>query len=330
MSERNTAFTQAYVGLYEQLSSDTGAYEATAKALAELLKSRIHNQSIVAGEIGSGTGNSSIAFLKFLPIKSLWAIEPSDFIRSAQGKFYNIPEQLSPFSPPEYMAKMRKRAEKYKEKVHLVRAVGENIPLRPESMDAVLCCESFHWLRAEKALPEIYRILKPGGYLLLDESGYQIDMGEPINNIHVTKHPLFKTFQMHLNQLLVQRGLIPKATSPEAGYLFTVKGLRELVRKYGFKAFPVKDTKPDRFTKVPYSFEQVKSVTYNAARMVIAGMQTAGKLLKDATPEDLEEVVTEAVRMTELEDKDAIWTKNKYAETFAAFIFQKQEEATAF
>ena len=56
-------------------------------------------------------------------------------------------------------------------------AVGtaEAIPLAPASVDAVLVGTAFHWFDTERALPEIARVLRPGGllavlYNLVDDS----------------------------------------------------------------------------------------------------------------------------------------------------------------
>jgi SAM-dependent methyltransferase len=49
-----------------------------------------------------------------------------------------------------------------------VRAVGapaEAIPLPDGSVDAVLCAQSLHWFDLSRALPEIARVLTPGGVL---------------------------------------------------------------------------------------------------------------------------------------------------------------------
>ena len=44
---------------------------------------------------------------------------------------------------------------------------AESIPLPDESVDAVTCAQAFHWFRAEEALGEIHRVLRPGGGLAL-------------------------------------------------------------------------------------------------------------------------------------------------------------------
>jgi SAM-dependent methyltransferase len=42
---------------------------------------------------------------------------------------------------------------------------AEQIPLADASVDAVLCGQSLHWFNLERALPEIARVLAPGGTL---------------------------------------------------------------------------------------------------------------------------------------------------------------------
>ena len=44
-------------------------------------------------------------------------------------------------------------------------ATAERIPLRNQSVDAITVAQAFHWFRAEEALAEIRRVLRPGGRL---------------------------------------------------------------------------------------------------------------------------------------------------------------------
>jgi SAM-dependent methyltransferase len=46
-------------------------------------------------------------------------------------------------------------------------AGAEQIPMRARSVDAVIGAQSFHWFDRERALPEIARVLRPGGHLAL-------------------------------------------------------------------------------------------------------------------------------------------------------------------
>jgi SAM-dependent methyltransferase len=47
--------------------------------------------------------------------------------------------------------------------VEVVRGVGEAIPLRTGSADALLISSAWHWMNPELAVPEIARVLRPGG-----------------------------------------------------------------------------------------------------------------------------------------------------------------------
>jgi SAM-dependent methyltransferase len=51
--------------------------------------------------------------------------------------------------------------------VRAIAANGEALPFGPESFDLVTCSTAWHWLRAEPAVREVGRILRPGGHLVL-------------------------------------------------------------------------------------------------------------------------------------------------------------------
>ena len=42
---------------------------------------------------------------------------------------------------------------------------AEKMPVEAGTIDAVVCAQSFHWFNTHLALPEIHRVLKPGGRL---------------------------------------------------------------------------------------------------------------------------------------------------------------------
>jgi SAM-dependent methyltransferase len=48
-----------------------------------------------------------------------------------------------------------------------VMATAERIPLRARSVDVVVGAQAFHWFDHDRALPEIARVLRPGGHLAL-------------------------------------------------------------------------------------------------------------------------------------------------------------------
>lgn len=51
--------------------------------------------------------------------------------------------------------------------VPVVVAKGEELPFRPGVFDLVVCATAWHWVETEPAVPEIGRVLRPGGHLAL-------------------------------------------------------------------------------------------------------------------------------------------------------------------
>jgi len=64
---------------------------------------------------------------------------------------------------PEMLGRLRDRVTPYSVGV----SGAEAIPAPDRSIDVVVCAQSFHWFDHERALPEIARVLKPGGHLAL-------------------------------------------------------------------------------------------------------------------------------------------------------------------
>jgi SAM-dependent methyltransferase len=48
---------------------------------------------------------------------------------------------------------------------HVVKGTGESMPLPDGTVDAVLASSSWHWVDPQRALPEVARVLVPGGIL---------------------------------------------------------------------------------------------------------------------------------------------------------------------
>jgi SAM-dependent methyltransferase len=49
----------------------------------------------------------------------------------------------------------------------VVAGTAEELPLPHASVDAVVCAQAFHWFKPDLALPEIHRVLRPGGAIAL-------------------------------------------------------------------------------------------------------------------------------------------------------------------
>ena len=68
---------------------------------------------------------------------------------------------------PEMLARLAKQVP-----VRHVVATAEHIPLRSRSVDLVVSGQSFHWFDHDRALPEIARVLRPGGIIALAWNTY--------------------------------------------------------------------------------------------------------------------------------------------------------------
>jgi SAM-dependent methyltransferase len=89
-------------------------------------------------------------------------------LAAGTGKFTR---ELLPFGAKsvavEPSASMREILTRVVPGVPVIAGVGEAIPLRASSMDAVVVAQAFHWFDPPVALPEIARVLRPGGVLSL-------------------------------------------------------------------------------------------------------------------------------------------------------------------
>lgn len=65
----------------------------------------------------------------------------------------------------EPVAQMRSKLSDALPEVDARAGTAEAIPLPDNSVDAVVCAQSFHWFSTPQALAEIHRVLKPGGKL---------------------------------------------------------------------------------------------------------------------------------------------------------------------
>ena len=56
--------------------------------------------------------------------------------------------------------------------------VAEELPLEDESVDAITVAQAFHWFDHARAIPELHRVLRPGGHLVLIWNSR--DMSDPL------------------------------------------------------------------------------------------------------------------------------------------------------
>ncbi|MGH2710071.1 MAG: class I SAM-dependent methyltransferase [Actinomycetota bacterium] len=82
-----------------------------------------------------------------------------------------LTRMLLPFGPHligvEPVASMREKFVEVLPDVPLAAGLAEALPLADGSFDAVICAQAFHWFDGDRALPEIHRVLRPGGRLAL-------------------------------------------------------------------------------------------------------------------------------------------------------------------
>lgn len=88
-------------------------------------------------DLGAGTGKLTRALAG--RVATLYAVDPSP----------NMLAQLSAAVPDAITAI----------------GTGEEIPLPDHSLDAVLAAQAWHWVDEARAVPEVRRVLRPGGFL---------------------------------------------------------------------------------------------------------------------------------------------------------------------
>lgn len=96
------------------------------------------------------------------------------------GQGHSLPEMAARFAPaqihaldpePDFEARCADMVKACPVPVTLHAAHAERIPLRDNSVDLVLCHQTLHHIVDQQAaLAEVFRVLKPGGLLLLAES----------------------------------------------------------------------------------------------------------------------------------------------------------------
>lgn len=88
-------------------------------------------------DLGAGTGKLTRALVR--RVETVIAVEPDPVMRRA------LAERLPGTS--------------------VLDGTGEDIPLPDGNVDAVVAGQAWHWIDAERAVPEVARVLRPGGML---------------------------------------------------------------------------------------------------------------------------------------------------------------------
>jgi SAM-dependent methyltransferase len=71
---------------------------------------------------------------------------------------------------------------------------AEDVPLESESVDAVFVGEAFHWFDADRAIPEIARVLRPrGGLALVSTHWWETEPPLPDAVVSALREPFERT-----------------------------------------------------------------------------------------------------------------------------------------
>ena len=65
------------------------------------------------------------------------------------------------------VAEMRAKLEEAEPRAEAIDATAEELPLADGAADAITVAQAFHWFDHDRALPELHRVLRPGGLLVL-------------------------------------------------------------------------------------------------------------------------------------------------------------------
>ncbi|QCH25212.1 class I SAM-dependent methyltransferase [Mycobacteroides salmoniphilum] len=128
---------------------------------------------------------------------------------------------------------------------------AEEIPLPDNSVDAVLVAQAWHWVDPERAIPEVARVLRPGGRLGLvwntrdERLGWVADLGkiigsedDPFNHAVSLPAPFTgqERHQVEWTSYLTPQALLDMVasrsyciTAPEAARKKTLQQVRELL-----------------------------------------------------------------------------------------------------
>jgi ubiquinone/menaquinone biosynthesis C-methylase UbiE len=103
-----------------------------------------HDQRVL--DIGCGTGQFAAKVVLANPHAHVWGLDLSD----------------------KMLEQAQQRCQPLSERLHLVRGDSEHLPFSDNTFDLVTCSHSFHhYPRQHGVVAEMYRVLKPGGRVML-------------------------------------------------------------------------------------------------------------------------------------------------------------------
>lgn len=120
-------------------------YAPTARKIAENITSPKNDLTVI--DLGSGPGYLSAEVYSLLPQAEIVAVDPSFHVLEIAKK------NAEKAGMPHY---------------YVTGGTAEKIPCKSQSCDVVISQSSFHeWEDPKKGLSEIFRVLKPGGFIMI-------------------------------------------------------------------------------------------------------------------------------------------------------------------
>jgi ubiquinone/menaquinone biosynthesis C-methylase UbiE len=168
-------------------------------------------------DLGCGNGRLFFSYLKDFKVEYYGVDNSEKLIEIARKRIFNFQFSIfNKFSMPNFQ-------------------IGEmtELPYQDNQFDVIICIATFHHLPTKnlrlKTLSEVYRILTPGGYLLM-------------TNWHLWHKPYLKHFFNQFSQKLSLKDFFVPWKSPDGQiqcqryyHAFSKSELRILFRKAGFK-----------------------------------------------------------------------------------------------
>ena len=110
-------------------------------------------------------------------------------------------------------------------RVRLTVADSERLPFQPHAFDVVTCANSFHhYPHQEAVVRELYRVLKPGGRLLLLDGWSDHFLGRIIYDVVITR---------------VEGGTVHHRDAPDMEAIFRRVGFRPISQRHTYSFFPI-------------------------------------------------------------------------------------------
>ncbi|KAI8141506.1 S-adenosyl-L-methionine-dependent methyltransferase [Fennellomyces sp. T-0311] len=152
-----TTHATAAVGFSQQAKTYAQLRPSYPLEALEQIKTLIPNPDAQITDLAAGIGKMTRLLLEHRYV-NVTAVEPVDAMR-------DILVSLLP-------------------KVHTIKGSSWDIPLASQSQDAIIVAQAFHWFADIETLQEIYRVLKPNGYLTIVWNKEDQSRGQWVKQLH--------------------------------------------------------------------------------------------------------------------------------------------------